>query len=206
MTSHVAVMETKLDGLISLLGQSQNIQNVITTLPTPNKEDTSIQPNNDKVYGHDTSMKVIQDALQDRTSESHADFTSLEALNIPEVETADASNFFTHSILSYERATVLLSIFRSMSIYFPFVLIPAEASIESLSEDKPFLFLAMMTAASSEDKPLQELLDRELRTTLSTKVILEGEKSIDLLQGLLVYLAWFADFYIFYYLYGKLND
>ena len=199
MTSHVAIMETKLDGLISLLGQSQNIQNVIPKLRAPDKEVTSIQPNSDNVCEYDTPLKVLHDAPQDRISEPHADFTSLEALRIPEVETTDASSFFTHSVLTYERATALLSIFRNMSIYFPFVLLPTEYNIESLSEERPFLFLAMMATASSEDKPLQEILDRELRTMLSTKVILEGEKSIDLLQGLLVYLAWFAGFHTSHY-------
>jgi hypothetical protein len=51
-----------------------------------------------------------------------------------------------------------------------------------------------MAAASSKEKKLQQSLEQELRSTLCSKVLLDGEKSLDLLQGLLVYLAWYAAF------------
>lgn len=38
--------------------------------------------------------------------------------------------------------------------------------------------------------PLRHQLDHELRKVLSEKLIVDGQKSLDFLQGLLVYLAW----------------
>jgi len=38
--------------------------------------------------------------------------------------------------------------------------------------------------------PLRHQLDHEFRKILSSKLIVEGRKSLDFLQGLLIYLAW----------------
>jgi hypothetical protein len=100
--------------------------------------------------------------------------------------------FFGRGLLSIEKAQSLLGIFRGMCQYFPFVIIPADATVQSLFYDKPFLLLSVLTASSSKEKRLQHVLEEELRSTLSTKVVFAGEKSLDLLQGLLVYLAWFV--------------
>ena len=185
-------MENKLNGLISLLGQSHNLHSASTALSTQNKQSDSPQPNLDELYEDHMSTETSHDGSHDKSSALDVTFPSLEALDDLEMETTVAHNLFTRGILTFEKANVLLSIFRNMSIYFPFVLIPIDATVQSMSEERPFFFLAVMATASSEDKPLQKTLDLEFRTVLSTKVVLEGEKSIDLLQGLLIYLAWSA--------------
>jgi len=95
-------------------------------------------------------------------------------------------------LLSSGRAEQLLSSFRDMMSYFPFVIIRQGESVESMSRDRPFLFLAAVTAASSQEKSLQQALNKEVLHVISQRIIFDGDKSIDLLQGLLVYLAWFA--------------
>jgi hypothetical protein len=84
-----------------------------------------------------------------------------------------------------------------MAEYFPFVQVPENATVTHLSEDKPFLLLAIFAVASSHEKALQKSLGDELRKALCSKVILYGEKSLDLLQGLLIYLAWLVYFGIY---------
>ena len=39
---------------------------------------------------------------------------------------------------------------------------------------------------------LADVLEREWREELARKVIVEGQKSLDLVQGLLVYLGWYV--------------
>ena len=91
-------------------------------------------------------------------------------------------------------AEELVNLFReSMNQYFPFVVIPKGVTAESLSEQRPFLFLAVVTSASSMYKPLQRALDSRFRSILSQDAVFHGKKSLDLLQGLLVYLAWFVN-------------
>ena len=62
----------------------------------------------------------------------------------------------------------------------------------SLRDEKPFLFLNVLTMAAQKFPGLQGTLEKEVRDVLGAKVISEGEQSLDLLQGMLVYLAWYA--------------
>jgi hypothetical protein len=80
--------------------------------------------------------------------------------------------------------------FRGMASYFPFVRIPDAWNAASMAEDHPFLLLAAVAAASSEYCHLQDALIRKFKESLSQRVIINGEKDMDLLQGLLVHLAW----------------
>ena len=89
-----------------------------------------------------------------------------------------------------KQAEQLLLSFRSKAPFFPFVHIPPEATVPSLSRKSPFLLLAILTVASSPDPKLHHQMDHEFRRILSSKVIVEGQKSLDYLQGLLVYIAW----------------
>jgi hypothetical protein len=84
----------------------------------------------------------------------------------------------------------LLDKFRGMASYFPFVQLPYVWTAASMAEDRPFLLLAAVAAASSEYCHLQDALIRQFKESLSKRVVIAGEKDLDLLQGLLVHLAW----------------
>ncbi|KAH8691450.1 hypothetical protein BGW36DRAFT_53065 [Talaromyces proteolyticus] len=90
-------------------------------------------------------------------------------------------------ILDQTKADQLLNKFRAKNSYFPFVTIPENID----SADHRFLYLAVLTAASSDDMGLLWSLDDRFRSILAERVIMLGEKSLDYLQGLLVYLAWY---------------
>lgn len=93
--------------------------------------------------------------------------------------------------LSVETAQTYLIVFQTvMTPHFPFVIIPPDVSVHHLRLDKPFLFLAILAAASYENMPLQRSLGAEVKKAVSARMILNGEVSFDMLQGLLVYLAW----------------
>ncbi len=92
--------------------------------------------------------------------------------------------------VTLDEAESLLSSFRQQAPYFPFVQISAESTVPSLSRASPFLLLAILTAASMRDHPLYHQMDHEFKRILSSKVIVEGRKSLDFIQGILVYVAW----------------
>ncbi|KAK3074893.1 hypothetical protein LTR53_002283 [Teratosphaeriaceae sp. CCFEE 6253] len=84
----------------------------------------------------------------------------------------------------------LLDRYRSMQHHFPFVVIPVDWSAASMiQQQRPFLLLAATTTAASHYPRLQETLAVEVRDTLAAEVVVAGETSLDLLNGLLVYLA-----------------
>jgi hypothetical protein len=54
----------------------------------------------------------------------------------------------------------------------------------------PFLVLGVLSAMSAKYSHIHQRLDVEFRKALSEKVTMNGEKSLDILQGLLVHIAW----------------
>ncbi|KAG9234968.1 hypothetical protein BJ875DRAFT_460185 [Amylocarpus encephaloides] len=93
--------------------------------------------------------------------------------------------------LSLKDAESLLSIYRTKAPFFPFVPLPEDATIPSLARNAPFLLLAILASGSIGFPRLYHQIDHEFRRVLSSKVIVEGQKSLDFLQGLLIYIAWY---------------
>lgn len=183
----MAKVETKLDGLIALLGQSQKLPEF--TNPSPYQHDQEIDiPGVSETPYHDQIPPQVGHAAS--TPSYLEPQEAITATNEPEATVNIAQKLFAQGLLTYEKAEQLLSTFRYMAQYFPFVVLPLNATAYSMSQERPFLLLAVLTTALSSEKSLQKALDHEFRSTLCAKVVIEGEKSIDLLQGLLVHLAW----------------
>ena len=113
----------------------------------------------------------------EESSCSSADFATVEGL-------------LNQGLMNIEECEHLLDLFRNMNKYFPFVVIEPRSTVQSMAQDRPFLLLAILATASSANKRLQTILDKEFRASLGQNVVLHGEKSLDILQGLLVYIAW----------------
>jgi hypothetical protein len=91
--------------------------------------------------------------------------------------------------ISLAHMQTLLETYRHMVDFFPFVTLPKDCSCQDLSQHRPLLMFAVLTVASHESAQLQQTLSREFRKTIMVQ-ILTGKKSLDLLQGLLIFLAW----------------
>lgn len=92
--------------------------------------------------------------------------------------------------LTLKEAEELLLAFRGKSSLFPFVVLQPEATVPFLARHSPFLLLAILAASATSDPMLRRQLDHEFKRILSAKVIVGGQKSLDFLQGLIVYIAW----------------
>ena len=91
--------------------------------------------------------------------------------------------------ISFVHMQMLVDTYRTMSDFFPFVTLPKEFSCRDLLQQRPMLMFAVLTVASYDSVLLQLTLSREFRKVVTVKVM-NGEKSLDLLQGLLVFIAW----------------
>lgn len=91
-----------------------------------------------------------------------------------------------------DEALLILNTYRNdKSQYFPFVVLPPDMTLEELKL-KPFLFMTIMTIGCRHDLERQSSLARRIREVIAQRVLVKGEQSLDILQGLLVYLAWCA--------------
>ena len=89
-----------------------------------------------------------------------------------------------------EGAFLLLEFRTSMARQFPFVVIPPNSTSEILRAERPMLWKAILTAASCLKPSRQEAMGQELIEEFSTRLLLNSEKSLDLLQALLIHIAW----------------
>lgn len=90
-----------------------------------------------------------------------------------------------------ESAASHLEVFRYMLPHFPCILLGEEETVASLARDSPFVLLAILASVSGS-RTLQgnTLYDDEFRKVLALKVVAGGERSLELIQGLLIYCAW----------------
>jgi hypothetical protein len=72
--------------------------------------------------------------------------------------------------------------------YFPFV--TASGAVTELRRKKPFLILAILTVSCRHDLVRQSSMAKAIRELVSRKLLNHSEPSLDVLQGLMVYLAW----------------
>ncbi|EXJ70391.1 uncharacterized protein A1O5_06459 [Cladophialophora psammophila CBS 110553] len=103
---------------------------------------------------------------------------------------------FGNAVLAQDKAASYLSKYQKMCAYFPFVPIPEKVSIEELAATQPFTLHAILMVSSDENKDLQRMLEKSFRDQILRTVMIDGERSIDLLMALIVYLAWYHFFYI----------
>ncbi len=83
-----------------------------------------------------------------------------------------------------------LIIFRTNMLYFyPFMYIPPHKTAGELREEMPFLWFSINTVACKSVSQ-QQAMSASIRKHLAEKIIIECEKSMDLLLGLLVYIGW----------------
>ena len=77
------------------------------------------------------------------------------------------------------------------SKYFPFVYVPPTTTAPQLRQERPFLWLCIMTIASRSTSQ-QQVLGSKIRETIAQEMLLKSEQSIDLLLGLLAYIGWYG--------------
>lgn len=88
----------------------------------------------------------------------------------------------------------LLSIYRNdLMPVFPFVVLPADSTPERLKAERPFLFSAIRMAASISDVSSMRGQMFALTQQLTNEMMVESNRSMDLLQGILVMVAWYQN-------------
>ena len=84
----------------------------------------------------------------------------------------------------------LLQRYRTMQHHFPFVVIPEAWDFQHMLISRPVLLLAVVSSSAYYHPHIQRALIKDLKDTLTRRVMIGGENSLELLQAFLVHLAW----------------
>jgi hypothetical protein len=107
-----------------------------------------------------------------------------------------APDIVDQGLVTLELAQLLLDRFRGDAAqHFPFVVVPSGVALGTLRRNAPFLFLAIVATMIFDNPLLQHQLGEEVQQQAFQKAMLGAEKSVDILQGLLIYTAWYCHFY-----------
>ncbi|KAM0160155.1 hypothetical protein ACHAQE_004770 [Botrytis cinerea] len=180
----VAEMEQKLDGILNLLAAKSQAE------PQPNSSSAPVSPPENMPLDL-SEMFELSFPLLPLENTTPRPFQQMTLPTTSDVGYGGLHDVISKGIVSTKEAEDALKEFASRASAFPFVLLPPRSSLESLRHERPILLLAILANTSQSNIPVQHLLETELRETIASRTIMHGEKSIDLLQGILLYLAWY---------------
>ena len=111
----------------------------------------------------------------------------------------ESANFVRHTIAGdfsiepdgQEAENMLLEFQENMTEQFPFVVIHPDSTSQSLHLERPLLWKAVMVTASHKNSDRQLALGARLVEDLITRLLFRAEKSLELLQALLILIAWY---------------
>jgi hypothetical protein len=137
----------------------------------------------------------------DTTNTLGRDESSLPC-NTPNTPTEDSSEAFATydpvegGLLEEDEAIGLLHEFRQEnSNSFPFVVIETAMSVELLRRERPFLFLSIMAAMTYRTPNVQCALAETFKDQVAVRIVQSSHKGLEMLQGLLVYSAYYHYYY-----------
>ena len=197
-------LEEKLDGLFKLLQSSASITPTADLTASASTGSTSAQPSPESLESHVANPKDAGDssAQQLNLSRSSVDGVRLHSPTIaPDAAYVTSGtrstiyqcpDFSPISGLepSPDEAEGILRSFRPhMATYFPFIIIPESTTAQELRRYRPFLWLCLMSVASKSTAQ-QKALAKEVKITMGRELFVEGKNNIDLLLGLMVFVAW----------------
>lgn len=103
------------------------------------------------------------------------------------------SNLPSKRITCSAEMVKLLELYRvCLTPNFPFILIPEGMPPHELQQQSPHLFESILMVASYSNSEAQSVMARAILQNLTTSIIIKGEASLDLLQAILVYNAWYV--------------
>jgi hypothetical protein len=190
-------LEEKLDGLVALL-KSANYPGLENTalansplegLVHGDFEATPGSAENNRIdYGqHTHNPSPTENGLP---GSIHTPTTSSSSVSSPLSNVTPKYTFSLPLEPSPEEADVCLNRFRSSFIkHLPYIVMPPSITAHQLRQDRPLLWMAVMTVASNSSTQ-QISMSKEIRGILANEVFLEGTRNMDILLAVLVCAAW----------------
>ncbi|KAF5261659.1 hypothetical protein FOXYS1_7640 [Fusarium oxysporum] len=183
-STRVAQLEKKIDGIVSLLSANQRkgLSPLTPESPQEVQSHSQCQPHTQEnrfTTNHDMINQIPDDSIRFST----------------DVE------LFPGFRISQQEASDRLDVYRRDYVpHFPFVPVPSSMCASELYVESRVLFWTILAVVSPLGDKVQMEFKAWFRRYLAEHLVVRQEKSIDILQAMLIYLAW-NDFHF----YGELQ-
>jgi len=188
--SRVAELEKRLNELSSQVGSSSQQPRLPTPESAADKAAKPVGKGSDIVsFEHLFPPATSTSPMDDATSAS----SPVEATKKPRQPWDNEAFQHLDSLWPLpEEAGALLDWFRdTWETVFPFIIIPRDLSSEEIRDRRPFLWKAAMMVSCFFDGARQVKLGETLLADIARASMVEGVKTLDLLQGLQLLIGWF---------------
>lgn len=110
------------------------------------------------------------------------------------MQSAKPFDVIDRGLLSMHEASQLYARFTNDFVqFFPIVILPQGYHAVDIRRTKPTLFLAVIAAASGgSDAELNVSLNKEILQVYAEQIVIKGEKSLELIQSMLITIAWYC--------------
>lgn len=175
--SRVSQLEDKINDLFSLLASGNNTQ-----IPRIPNNPFPLTPNSPRV--HDIPSQAVDEYGEPCGDKSFPGDTS----NDTSVYELNASFRVTR-----EQAVEYIDIFGKEFVpHFPFVALPPMIAPYQLYSKSRFLFWAVMAAVAPMSADAQQEVKMWFRRYMAQHIIVQQEKEVEMLQAILIHLAWYV--------------
>lgn len=105
----------------------------------------------------------------------------------------EKSDVIDRGVISMAAARQLFDSYRTeLFPHYPMVYVPGSVTADEIRQAKPTLFLAILAAAAGKGSPeVSAVLDKEVLQTYAMKSLVHSEKSLELVQSLLLSSFWY---------------
>ncbi|TKA79022.1 hypothetical protein B0A55_03160 [Friedmanniomyces simplex] len=112
---------------------------------------------------------------------------------LPEASSKFGRDVIDRGLLSMATARQLVETYKTdLFPHYPTVVILASITVDELRRARPTLFLAVLAAAAGkEHSDLSATLDKEVLEAYATRSLMHSEKSLELVQALLISAIWY---------------
>ncbi|GAW14714.1 hypothetical protein ANO14919_041170 [Xylariales sp. No.14919] len=136
--------------------------------------------------GHKRKFTETRDPAPDRNRDSGASQTSNTSRQPSQPDVVD------RGIISIDEMSTLFRRYTDrMAIHLPAVVFQPGTTASEIRTTTPILFLSIMSVASSETPNTQRHLVKELMQIFAEKIIIYGQKSLELVQALIISVVWY---------------
>lgn len=194
----VSRLEGKLDGIISLLSETQRNANH-QVAPSNGRETSTGSPAAGELYWQ---PKIVPNqgthGRPEAGTASPVYHPSVSSHNTPDLltphrtgESSDHIQIVSGFEVTFEEADASLALYRStFTPYFPFVPIPVTITANELYHTAPLLLRTILQVVVPHDLQAQRRVDRWFHEYIAQQIVVEKKRRLELLQSILVFLAW----------------